>query len=150
MQHFGLFAVILIAAFIESACASKPIKGFVSEGLPLYPIKKVILLKHPRLYTDVGEAVQKELRDRGVEIIKVEDFYSDKQVKSDAADSAIWVSAVKAFDIGVHIGFMEIRIYNAKTGELLGTAKLERSSDGTDEAVHELFDLIFSRIQQPL
>ena len=137
----GVFSILVVA----SGCSVTPIKGFVSEGLPLNPIKRLILLKPTGFYPDVSDSVVKEFQKNGVEIVAQEDFSSDSQFKSDKADSIMWLTAIKVWGIGLQIRMMELRLYDAKTGKLLGTAKWEGGSTDTDQVVHELLGLIFNR-----
>lgn len=145
---------IFLLLLITSACSSSPIKSFVSEGHPLSPIRKAIVLTQPGLYPDIIDAVKNDLTTRGIEIVEMKNFTSESQLKTDKADSVIWVDGAKAWDVSFYIRRMEVRVYDSKSGLLLGTGKWEtRWWHGflrTEEVVQDLINMVLERTQSPL
>lgn len=136
---------------VLAGCSYAPIKGFVSEGKPLSPIKSVVVRVEPGLYNDVTEAFEQELRRRSIEVKGVEFASVDSKMRSDQVDTIIWINATKSWDILSYIKRIEIRIFNAKTGILLGTGRWEtrwwHGFRGSKEVVNDLLDTVLARTQ---
>lgn len=141
-----LKALILLA--ITTACSSPPLKGFVSEGKPISPIRKVLLRSEAGFYPDIQEALKEELRRNAIDVSTVDEPTLDSQKISDTVDTIIWVKANKAWDLGTYIKRLELRILDPKTGALIGTGTWEarwwHGHQNAEEVVHDLLKTILS------